>query len=98
MSFKEHINYSIFIKGCGFIGTVIAAWVFLTSTFVMAADYHEDSLTMQATLIEMQIDIIEDRIERAEDQVDPIKVEKLKHRRNRLERKMDIVMEKQLEV
>ena len=80
-----------------FIGTTIGAWIFLTATFVNAADYHADSLSMQSTLIEMQLDNLEDRIERASSKLDSDKVRKLEHRRDRLERKQDIIMEEQLE-
>lgn len=84
-------------KVFGLIGMIAGALLFLFSTFVLAADYRDDQLTMQATFIEMQLDSLEDRIERATYKLDIDKVNKLEHRRDRLEKKQDIIMGKQLE-
>ena len=81
-------------KVIALITSIIAAWIFLTSNFVSAADYREDSLVMQATLVEINLDIIEDRLDR---ETDEARKEKLKHRRAKLERQQEIIMERQLD-
>ncbi len=81
-------------KVIALITSIIAAWIFLTSNFVSAADYHEDSLVMQATFIALRIDIVESRIER---ETDIDKKKKLERSRDNLERQQDIIMEKQLD-
>ncbi len=91
------ISISSLSKVFALIGTIIGAWLFLSSTFVNAADYREDSLIIQASFVEMQLYALEDRIDRAKYTLNSELVDKLERRRNRLERQQEIIMEKQFE-
>ena len=95
------LNNAITINNLGkvfvLIGTIIAGWVYLTSNFVGAAEFRQHNYTVHASFIEMQIDIIEDRIDRALKAGEDMKVKKLNHRRDRLERKQEIITVKQLD-
>ncbi len=92
-----HITVSSVSKVIGLIGSVVVAWVFLTSTFVSAGEYHEDQLALRATLVAIQVNLVEEQIDRAEKDYDMEKVKKLEHTRGKLERQQEIIMEKQLE-
>lgn len=89
-------NLSSISKLLVFIGTVIAGWLFVTSTFVTAKDFYNFNLSIQSSFIEMQIDIIEDRIDRARDDKNDNKQERLEHRRDLLEQHQAIILEKQI--
>ena len=93
----QTITVSAVSKVIGLIGSVIVAWVFLTSTFVSAGEYHDDQLALRGTLVAIHINLVESRIDRAEDNFDMDEVKELEHQRDLLERQQEIIMEKQLD-
>lgn len=80
----------------GLIGTVIVAWLFLSTQFVKAQDYYEDNLMVQLSFVEITIHILEDRIERANKAGDANKATRLYRRLMLLEKKQVIIEGKQL--
>jgi len=80
----------------GVVATFAAAWVYVTSNLVFAADYYRDNLVIQQSFVEINIDILEDRIERANRTGDVNKAIRLGRRLVLLEQKQVIIVEKQL--
>jgi uncharacterized membrane protein (DUF106 family) len=91
------VSLSFVTKVLGLIGTIVLAWIFMTSNFVMASQYHDDQLAMRATLLGIQIDMLQSRVDRANEDGHAAKERKLEHQRERLEREQEMVMEKQLD-
>jgi len=97
MSLNNTITIHNLAKVFALVGTIIAGWVYLTSNFVSSAEFRKHNYTIHASFTEMQIDIIEDRMDRALESGEDMKLKKLSRRRDRLERKQEIITEKQLE-
>ena len=94
---EKTISVGSVSKVIALISAIVGAWLFLTTHLVMAGEYQEDRLEMQAVLVAIQVDLLDVRIKRATKDNDVEEVKELEYHKQRLERHQDMILNKQLD-